>query len=138
RGAPTEHLAPAFNRYVTPSTVATLPDQTRGGRMTPRIDEVAPDLYRISVYVKDFDLQFNHFLVKDDEPLLFHTGLRGMFPLVREGVAKVIDPREIRSIAFSHFESDECGGLNLWLAECPSAQAVFSDTGVLVNLNDFA
>ena len=48
--------------------------------MTARIDEIAADLYRISVYVKDFDLQFNHFLIKDDEPLLFHTGMRGMFP----------------------------------------------------------
>ena len=48
--------------------------------MNARIDEIAPDLYRISVYVKDFELQFNHFLIKDDEPLLFHTGMRGMFP----------------------------------------------------------
>jgi flavorubredoxin len=104
----------------------------------PVVTEIAQDLFRISIYVPEIQLQFNHFLVRDDEPLLFHTGLRGLFPLVREGVAKVIDPRAIRSIAFSHFESDECGALNLWLAECPSAQAVFSDTGVLVNLNDFA
>ncbi len=55
--------------------------------MTPRIDEIAPDLYRISVYVPQFDLQFNHFLIRDDEPLLFHTGMRGMFPEVREAVA---------------------------------------------------
>jgi hypothetical protein len=50
----------------------------------PKVDEIAPDLYRISVYVPEINLQFNHFLVKDDEPLLFHTGLRRMFPLVRE------------------------------------------------------
>ena len=55
--------------------------------MTARIDEIAPDLYRICLYVPAFDLQFNHFLVRDDEPLLFHTGMRGMFPAVREAVA---------------------------------------------------
>ena len=64
--------------------------------MTARIDEVAPDFYRISLYVPDFDLQFNHFLIKDDEPLLFHTGMRGMFPAVREAVGQVIDPATLR------------------------------------------
>jgi flavorubredoxin len=104
----------------------------------PVVTEIAQDLFRISIYIPEIRLQFNHFLVRDEEPMLFHTGLRGLFPLVREGVATVIDPRSIRSIAFSHPESDECGALNLWLAECPSAQAVFSDIGVAVNLNDFA
>jgi Sigma-70, region 4 len=70
--------------------------------MTPRIDEVAPDLYRISVYVPQFDLQFNHFLVRDDEPLLFHTGMRGMFPAVREAVAALIPPESLRWISWSH------------------------------------
>ena len=60
--------------------------------MTPRIDEVATDLYRICVYVPEFDLLFNHFLIRDEEPLLFHTGMRGMFPAVREAVASLIDP----------------------------------------------
>ena len=92
--------------------------------MTARIDEIAPDLYRISVYVKDFDLQFNHFLIKDDEPLLFHTGMRGMFPLVRDAVAKVIDPAQLRWIGWSHFEMDECGALNEWLAAAPQATPV--------------
>ena len=64
--------------------------------MTARIDEVAPDFYRISLDVPDFDLQFNHFLIKDEEPLLFHTGMRGMFPAVREAVARVIDPATLR------------------------------------------
>ena len=56
-----------------------------------RIDEIAPDLYRVSLYAPQFDLQFNHFLIKDDEPLLFHTGMRRMFPEVRDAVAKLID-----------------------------------------------
>ena len=106
--------------------------------MTPRIDEIAPDLYRISLYVKDFDLQFNHFLIKDDEPLLFHTGMRGMFPLVREAVARVIDPAHLRWIGWSHFEMDECGALNEWLAAAPQATPVCSQLGAMINVADFA
>jgi flavorubredoxin len=102
------------------------------------LTEIAEDVYRISVFVPDFNLAFNHFLVKDDEPLLFHTGLRGMFPLVREAVAKVLDPAEIRHIGFSHFESDECGALNHWLEIAPNAQPVCGLVGALVSVNDFA
>jgi hypothetical protein len=71
-----------------------------------RIDEVAPDLYRVSLYLPQFDLQFNHFLIKDDEPLLFHTGMRRMFPEVRDAVARLIDPAALRWISWSHFEVD--------------------------------
>ena len=106
--------------------------------MTARIDEIAPDLYRISVYVKDFDLQFNHFLIKDDEPLLFHTGMRRMFPEVREAVARLIDPAALRWISWSHFEVDECGALNEWLKVAPQAEAVCSVVGAIVMVNDFA
>jgi flavorubredoxin len=106
--------------------------------MTPRIDEIAADLYRISLYVKDFDLQFNHFLIKDDEPLLFHTGMRGMFPLVRDAVARVIDPAQLRWIGWSHFEMDECGALNEWLAAAPQATPVCSQLGAMINIADFA
>lgn len=102
------------------------------------IDEVAPDLYRISVYAPQFDLQFNHFVIKDDEPLLFHTGMRRMFPEVREAVAKVIDPAALRWISWSHFEVDEVGALNEWLTVAPQAQAVCSQVGAAVNLDDFA
>jgi flavorubredoxin len=72
-----------------------------------RTTEIAPDIYRISIQWGD--LQFNHFLVKDDEPLLFHTGLRGMHAEIREAVSKLINLSELRHITFSHFESDECG-----------------------------
>lgn len=104
----------------------------------PTIDEIAPDVYRVSVYVPEINLQFNHFLVKDDEPLLFHTGLRGMFPVVREAVSSIIDPATIRHIGFSHFESDECGSLNSWLAIAPRSEAVCGLLGAIVNVNDFA
>ena len=103
-----------------------------------RIDEIAPDLFRISVYVPPIDLQFNHFLVRDEEPLLFHTGMRRMFPEVRDAVARLIDPATLRWISWSHFEVDECGALNEWLDVAPQAQAVCTEVGALVNLQDFA
>ncbi len=102
------------------------------------IDEIAPDLFRLSVYVPDFDMQFNHFLVRDEEPLLFHTGLRSMFPALREAVAKLIDPATLRHIAWSHFESDECGALNDWLQIAPQAQPVCTLVGKLVTVDDFS
>ncbi len=101
------------------------------------VTEIGPDLYRISIFVPEFGLQFNHFLVKDEEPLLFHAGLKAMFPELRESLAKVLDPAHLRWISFSHFESDECGGLNEWLAIAPRAQAACSELGAMVSVNDF-
>lgn len=103
-----------------------------------RIDEIAPDVYRLSVYVPEIDLSFNHFLVKDEEPLLFHTGLRALFPPLRDAVRQIIDPAKIRHIGFSHFESDECGSLNQWLEIAPSAEPVCGLVGAMVSVNDFS
>jgi flavorubredoxin len=103
-----------------------------------QLDEICPDVYRISVFVPEINLGFNHFLVKDEEPLLFHAGLRSMFPLVREAVAKIIDPAAIRHVGFSHFESDECGALNQWLEIAPRAEPVCGLVGALVSVNDFS
>jgi len=102
------------------------------------ISEIAPDLYRISTYVPGIDLQFNQFLVKDDEPLLYHTGMKALFPSVLEAVKSLIDPSRLRWIGFSHFEADECGSLNEWLQLAPAAQPVCSMIGALVSVNDFA
>jgi flavorubredoxin len=102
------------------------------------ITEIAPDLYRISTYIPDINLQFNQFLVTDDEPLLFHTGMNSLFPLVHEAVASVIDPATLRWISFSHFEADECGSLNKWLELAPAAQPLCSMIGAMVSINDFA
>jgi flavorubredoxin len=102
------------------------------------IEEIAPDLYRISTYVPEIDLQFNQFLIKDDEPLLFHTGMKALFPSVLEAVSSLIDPSGIRWIGFSHFEADECGSLNEWMQIAPAAQPVCSVVGALVSINDFA
>jgi len=102
------------------------------------INEIAPDLFRLSIYVPDFDMQFNHFLVRDEEPLLFHAGLKGMFPALREAVATLLDPTKLRHIAWSHFESDEIGALNHWLELAPQAQPVCTLVGKLVSVDDFA
>lgn len=102
------------------------------------ITEIAPDVFRLSLYIPEADLQFNQFLVRDEEPLLFHTGMRGIFPQVREAVASLIDPATLRYISFSHFEADECGSLNEWLATAPNAETVASLVGVEVSINDFA
>jgi flavorubredoxin len=103
-----------------------------------KIDEIAPDLYRISVLHPELNMQFNHFLVKDEEPLLFHTGMRRMFPAVQEAVGKLIDPASLRWIGWSHFEVDECGALNEWLALAPKAQPLCGQVGAMVNVHDFA
>lgn len=102
------------------------------------VTEIAPDIYRISTYLPGIDLQFNQFLVTDDEPLLFHTGQRALFSQVREAVSSIIAPSEIRWLGFSHFEADECGSLNEWLQLAPNSQPVCSMIGALVSVNDFA
>ncbi|HYG35504.1 MAG TPA: MBL fold metallo-hydrolase [Clostridia bacterium] len=103
-----------------------------------KIDEIAPDVYRISIYVPDIDMQFNHFLIKDEEPLLFHAGLRAFFPQLREAVARVLEPTKLRWISWSHFESDECGALNHWLELAPGAEPVCTLVGKLVSVDDFS
>lgn len=102
------------------------------------VTEIAPDCYRISTYIPEIDLQFNQFVIKDEEPLLFHTGMRSLFPAVHEAVASIIDPAKLRWISFSHFEADECGSLNEWLQIAPNAQPVCSMVGAMVSINDFA
>jgi len=108
------------------------------GKVMTTVTEIAPDVFRISTLVPEFNLQFNQFLVRDDEPLLYHTGMRGLFPQVKDAVATLIDPAELRWISFSHFEPDECGALNEWLATAPSAQALASEAGAIVCLADYA
>lgn len=102
------------------------------------ITEIAPDVFRLSLFIPEAELQFNQFVVRDDEPLLFHTGMRGIFPQVRDAVSELIDPATLRHIGFSHFEADECGSLNEWLAIAPNAEAVSSFVGAEVSVNDFA
>jgi len=102
------------------------------------VTEIAPDIYRISTFVPEYRIQFNQFLVKDDEPFLMHTAFRKLFPLTREAIATVIDPALLRWIGFSHFEPDECGALNEYLAIAPRAEPVASFVGAHVMLADFS
>jgi flavorubredoxin len=83
--------------------------------------EIAPSVSRISIFAQQGNLQFNHFLAKDVELLPFHTGLRGMHAEIREAVSNLINLSELRHISFSHFESDNRGSLNEWLAAAPQA-----------------
>jgi flavorubredoxin len=101
-----------------------------------RIDEIAPDIYRISTFIPEFNLQFNQFLVRDEQPLLFHTGMKKLFPVVRDAVATLLAPEKIRWIGFSHFEADECGALAEWQTLAPSATAVCSLVAKLVSVDD--
>jgi flavorubredoxin len=110
--------------------------------MDARTSEIADGIYRISVFVPQIaepaGFTFNHFLVLGDEPLLFHTGLRRMFPTVRDAVGRIIASERLRWISFGHYEADECGAMNEWLAVAPHADVAHGQTGCLVSLNDMA
>jgi flavorubredoxin len=103
------------------------------------IDEVADGIYRIStpLAVAVGGFTFNQYLAVDDEPLLFHTGPRGLFPQTREAIETVIPVARLRHVAFSHFESDECGALNQFLAAAPQAQPVCGRINALINADAF-
>ena len=103
--------------------------------------EIAPDIFRISTFVPEIGptgFTFNQFLIRADEPLLFHTGPRAMYPLVSAEVAKLIPVESLRWIAFGHVESDECGSMNQWLAAAPQAEVAHGEVGCMVSLNDLA
>jgi len=107
------------------------------------VHEIAAGIFRISTPIPPSQMPggftFNQILVVDQEPLLFHTGPRRMFPLVREAVAHVLgDVAKLRYVGFSHVESDECGSINEWLAVAPRAEAVCSTIAAMVSMNDLA
>lgn len=103
-----------------------------------QVTEIAPGIYRLSTYDTDAGFMFNQFLVVDEEPLLFHTGLRSLFPLVADAVRRVIPVERLRWITFGHVEADECGSMNQWLAAAPHAQVAHGALGCLVSVNDLA
>jgi flavorubredoxin len=104
------------------------------------VHEIADGIHRISTPSRAIPggFTFNQYLVVDDEPLLFHTGPRKLFPLVREAIAAVLPVERLRWVGLSHFEADECGALNELLAVAPRAQAVGSRTAIQVSVNDVA
>jgi flavorubredoxin len=104
------------------------------------VDEIADGLYRIATPVAQPapGFSFNQYLVLDESPLLFHTGPRRMFPLVREAVAAVMPVERLRYVGFSHYEADECGSLNEWLTVAPRATPVCSQVAAMVSVDDVA
>lgn len=106
------------------------------------VHEIADGIYRINTPVMmeggPGGFSFNQYLVTDEEPLLFHTGPRKMFPLVREAVASVMPVERLRYVSFSHVEADECGSLNEWLAVAPNTAPVCGSVGAMVSITDLA
>jgi flavorubredoxin len=105
-----------------------------------RVDEVAEGIFRIStpVTVLPGGFTFNQYLVLDEEPLLFHTGPRRLFTVVREAVAAVMPVERLRYVGLSHFEADECGALNEFLAVAPGAVPVCGQVAAMVSIDDVA
>src|SRR5262250_551938 len=107
-----------------------------------RIDEIADGIYRIATPVPPSvapgGFSFNQYLIFDEEPLLFHTGLRRSFPQVRDAVARVMPLDRLRWISFSHFEADECGALNEFLAVAPKAEPLCGKIAAMVSVSDYA
>jgi flavorubredoxin len=105
------------------------------------VHEIADGIYRINTPVLiegAGGFSFNQYLIVDDEPLIFHTGLRKMFPLVREAVASVLPVEKLRYIAFSHVEADECGSLNEWLGAAPQSVPLCGNVAAMVSITDLA
>ncbi|MGH8279776.1 MAG: MBL fold metallo-hydrolase [Gammaproteobacteria bacterium] len=102
------------------------------------VDEIAPEVFRISTYVKRAGLQFNLFLVRDAEPLLYHTLQKALFPETLAAVKSLIDVTQLHWIGFSHFEADECGALNRWLEVAPQATAFCGTVAAATCLNDYS
>ena len=105
-----------------------------------RVDEIVDGIYRISTPLAAVPggFSFNQYLIVDDEPLLFHTGLRRMFPLVREAIGAVMPAERLRYVSFSHFEADECGALNEFLAIAPDAVPLCGSVAAMVSVGDVA
>jgi flavorubredoxin len=107
--------------------------------MQPTVNEIADGIYRISTWIPDVTPEgftFNQFLVKGEEPLLFHSGMRGLFPFVAEAVATAVPVESLRWISFGHIEADESGAMNMWLAAAPHSEVTFGALGCDISLND--
>jgi flavorubredoxin len=106
--------------------------------METRTDEIADGIFRFSTFIPDANIMFNQFLVRDDESLLFHTGLRALFPLVSDAVNRVVPIEQLRWVTFGHVEADECGAMNSFLAAAPNATVAHGAIACMVQVNDLA
>jgi flavorubredoxin len=109
--------------------------------MDIRIDEIADGIYRLSTFVPEIGptgFTFNQYLIDDEQPLIFHTGQRAMFPMVAEAIATITPLERLRWITFGHLEADESGSMNEMLAAAPNAEVAHGVLGCMVSLNDLA
>jgi flavorubredoxin len=106
--------------------------------MQTQVHEIAAGIYRLSTHIAAIDFTFNQYLVAADEPLLFHTGMRGLHAPVSAALATVLPPSRLRWLSFGHYEADECGAMNDWLAAAPEAQVAFGQLGCAVSVADQA
>lgn len=111
--------------------------------METHIDEIAPDLFRLSTHIPEVappaGFTFSQFLVRGDEPFLFHTGMKALFPLVSDAIGRVLgDVDRLRWISFAHIEADECGAMNSLLAAAPRAEVIHSALACDLSINDLA
>ena len=109
--------------------------------METTTEEIADGIHRISTFLPEVPpvgFTMNQFLVTGEEPLLFHTGPRGLFPLVAEAVERIIPVESLRWISFGHVESDECGAMNAWLTAAPQSTVAFGELGCNISLEDMA
>lgn len=106
---------------------------------TTHVDEIAPDIFRLSTWVPDISengFTFNQFLLTGDEPFLFHTGMRYLFSSVSEAINRVLPVEKLRWISFGHLEADECGAMNHFLAAAPNAEVIHSPLAIALSLAD--
>jgi flavorubredoxin len=106
--------------------------------MESRVTEIADRTFQITTTVPEVPVAFNTYLLTGEEPLIFHTGLRNIYPNVSEAVGRIIPLETLRWISFGHFEADECGSMNQWLAAAPRAEIAYGALGCQVSLNDIA
>ena len=106
--------------------------------MDVRVDEIAPQIFRIAVWTGNARITFNQFLIRDAAPTLIHTGHAALFEVIRPQVERLLDPGTLRYISFSHFEADECGALNHWLTLAPQAEVLCGPVAARTSIIDFA
>jgi flavorubredoxin len=106
--------------------------------METRVTEVADGIHQLTTVIPDAPVAFNQYLIAAAEPLLFHTGMRGLFPLVSAGVSTVLPADTVRWLSFGHLEADESGSMNEWLALAPYATVIQGFIGCMVSLGDLA
>jgi flavorubredoxin len=106
--------------------------------METRNTEVADGVHQLTTHIAEIDFGFNQYLIAADEPMLFHTGMRGLFPLVSDAVSRIAPLTTLRWVSFGHVEADECGSMNEFLSAAPQAMVAQGMTGCMVSINDLA